>query len=68
VNTHLLVELHEAALVLDELRAGGHVVDGAHGVGHLQVRLRQQLPQLVVLCEDLHHDETLMNQTVHSNF
>lgn len=50
---YLLVQLHEAALVLYELSACRHVIDRTYCVGHLQVRFCQQLPQPVVLRQDL---------------
>lgn len=50
---YLLVQFHEAALVLDEFGAGGDVIDGTYSVRHLQVGLRKQLSHLVVLRLDL---------------
>lgn len=56
-STYLLVQLDEASLVLNKLRACGYVIDGADRVRHFEVRLRQQLPQTIVLRLDLDKNE-----------
>jgi hypothetical protein len=46
--SHLLVELHEASLVLDQLTSRGDVVDDANIASEVQVGLGQEGSQTVV--------------------